>query len=194
MTETWKPIAGYEGSYEVSDHGRVRSLDRIVTGANGIPMRISGRIRRPGTHIRSGHKQIILRANGELFGRFVHRLVLEAFVGPCPEGMECCHNDGNPANNRLENLRWGTRSENVQDMLMHGTHAATKKTHCPQGHPLKRPNLIPSQEKRGHRQCLACDRARGRARKNPSLKPIFKKISDECYAAIIDSHKEPQNG
>lgn len=51
----------------------------------------------------------------------VHRLVLEAFVGPCPPGMECCHNNGNPADNRLENLRWDTRSANCLDAVQHGT-------------------------------------------------------------------------
>jgi hypothetical protein len=52
----------------------------------------------------------------------VHTLVLEAFVGPCLPGMECCHRDGNPANNRLDNLRWDTRAANRRDMLRHGTH------------------------------------------------------------------------
>lgn len=50
----------------------------------------------------------------------VHRLVLLAFVGPCPEGMECCHNDGNSTNNKLSNLRWGTRKENAADRVRHG--------------------------------------------------------------------------
>jgi hypothetical protein len=51
----------------------------------------------------------------------VHRIVLEAFVGPCPEGMECCHNDGNPRNNNVTNLRWDTRSANQMDSVRHGT-------------------------------------------------------------------------
>lgn len=51
----------------------------------------------------------------------IHRLVLEAFVGPCPRGHEACHNNGNPADNRLENLRWGTREDNLRDIVRHGT-------------------------------------------------------------------------
>ncbi len=51
----------------------------------------------------------------------VNRLVLESFVGPCPEGMECCHRDGNRFNNCLDNLRWGTRSSNREDQRIHGT-------------------------------------------------------------------------
>ena len=58
----------------------------------------------------------------------VHRFVLEAFAGPCPEGMECRHLDGNPANNSLDNLRWGTRQENVDDKQRHGTQIRGEKT------------------------------------------------------------------
>lgn len=52
----------------------------------------------------------------------LHRLMLLAFVGPCPEGMECCHEDGDPTNNDLSNLRWGTHSSNGKDMVKHGNH------------------------------------------------------------------------
>lgn len=53
--------------------------------------------------------------------RYIHRLVLEVFVGPCPEGMVACHNDGNPRNNALSNLRWDTREANMRDRDRHGT-------------------------------------------------------------------------
>jgi hypothetical protein len=51
---------------------------------------------------------------------YTHRLVLLAFVGPCPEGLEGCHNDGDPSNNRLDNLRWDTRESNMADQIKHG--------------------------------------------------------------------------
>lgn len=51
----------------------------------------------------------------------IHRLVLETFIGPCPNGMEGCHNDGNPLNNHLDNLRWDTHKKNVEDSIKHGT-------------------------------------------------------------------------
>lgn len=53
----------------------------------------------------------------------IHRLVLETFIGPCPDGMECCHNNGDPVDNRLGNLRWDTHFNNVQDSIKHGTRA-----------------------------------------------------------------------
>lgn len=70
---------------------------------------------------RNGRHNISLRV-GDRYSTFqVHRLILEAFVGPCPAGMEACHNDGNPINNRLDNLRWDTHISNMQDMARHGT-------------------------------------------------------------------------
>lgn len=67
---------------------------------------------------KSGHMRVWL-GRGDM--RSVHRIVLEAFVGPCPPGMVCRHLDGNPANNHLDNLRWGTDQENGQDRVAHGT-------------------------------------------------------------------------
>ncbi len=74
--------------------------------------------RTPNAH---GYIMVSLFQGCGQYRRYVHRLVLEAFVGPCPEGMECCHNDGNPANNCVENLRWDTTSANQLDREMHGT-------------------------------------------------------------------------
>lgn len=68
-----------------------------------------------------GRKQITLYRNGEGYSFKVHRLVLLAFVGPCPDGMGCCHNDGNSANNNLTNLRWDTQIGNEADKVKHGT-------------------------------------------------------------------------
>ena len=57
----------------------------------------------------------------------VHKLILEAFVGPCPPGLECCHNDGNPHNNKLDNLRWDTKKANWNDRRKHGTTTKFRK-------------------------------------------------------------------
>lgn len=195
MTEKWKPVVGFEGAYEVSNHGRVRSLKRTVMRSNGSALHLSQRILRPATAQRTGHLHVHFSVNGRGFTRYVHRLVLEAFVGPCPEGMEACHGDGNPVNNHLGNLRWDTSSENNKDMVKHGNHLHARKTHCIRGHALEGPNLVPHANKRGSRGCLACSRARARIHYDPSLKPRLNEIADECYAAIVDSPKlEKTNG
>ena len=106
--ETWKKISGWE-RYSVSDYGRVRNDE-------------TGRVRKPGQS-RVGRRRVILHRDGYTQSFLVYRLVLTAFVGPCPAGMEACHNDGNPANDRLENLRWDTRESNEADKLKHGTHS-----------------------------------------------------------------------
>jgi hypothetical protein len=122
--ELWKPVPGYP-DYEVSNFGRVRSLDRVCVHEQQdrwsaviltVARKRRGQMLRPGT-VKSGHQIVLLGRKNEFF---VHTLVLEAFVGPAPDRMECCHNDGNPANNRLENLRWDTRSSNVLDDYLHG--------------------------------------------------------------------------
>lgn len=115
--ERWLPVVGYEGFYEVSDQGNVRSVTRVdALGRTwkGQPMQVHP--------TRRGHLRTQLRREGTVKRKHVHRLVLEAFVGPCPNGMECCHGDGNPQNNRLPNLRWDTRQANVKDSVMHGAH------------------------------------------------------------------------
>lgn len=94
--------------------------------------------------------------NGHLKQHRVHRLVLTAFVGPCPDGMECLHGEGGALDNRLTNLRWGTKSENMLE------HAATvRKTHCPHGHPYDEANTYVRPDGRG-RGCLACSARRSR--------------------------------
>jgi hypothetical protein len=111
--ETWKDIPGYEGRYQVSDEGRVRSLDRPVrVVCHGVEaVRIAkGKLLQPGRN-GSGHVTVAL---GKGNSRQVHQLVLEAFVGPCPAGCEVLHLNHQHADNRLENLRYGTRSENLR--------------------------------------------------------------------------------
>jgi hypothetical protein len=155
--EHWRPISGYEGLYEVSDQGRVRSLCRIRARSNGRELPVRERILKPNAQ-RSGHLGVVLYNNGR-FVVSVHVLVLKAFVGPCPHGMECCHSNGDPADNQLENLRWDTRSANNRDLVLHGNHKQANKTHCIRGHEFTSRNTYP----RGNgRECRACMRIRKR--------------------------------
>ena len=89
--------------------------------------------------------------------------LLEAFVGPCPSGQEACHANDDPRDNRLENLRWDTRSANALDSVRNGTHHAARRTHCAQGHEFTAINTYryPS----GKRSCVVCRRASNSRRK-----------------------------
>lgn len=148
--ENWVPIAGYERYYEVSDAGQVRSLDRLDAQDNMI----RGRILRPDVRP-SGHLRVTLCRNSRTRRFWVHRLVLNAFVGPISPGLEACHNDGNPKNNRVANLRWDTKSANARDRRKHGTDARLRITHCPRGHEYTEGNIYFHSE-RGWRRCRTC--------------------------------------
>jgi hypothetical protein len=133
-TERWLPVVGWEGLYEVSDQGRVRSLDRVVE----MPAKHGGTMKRlhRGTLLKnvagrgkgrgwkgSGDYYAVQLSNHEVRKKqMVHRLVLAAFVGPDPTRgkMDGAHADGNTLNNRLENLRWAMRRENMADMAKQG--------------------------------------------------------------------------
>ena len=111
---------GYEGLYEVSDHGNVKSLDRKTPHKKGGHYTCKGKQLKPQKQT-SGHQHVTLCNGGVMQHQRIHRIVLAAFVGPCPEGKEVCHIDGDPTNNSLRNLRYGTRKENVADAIKHGT-------------------------------------------------------------------------
>lgn len=98
--EEWRAVVGFEGLYEVSDHGRVKSLRHVIP-----------RLLRASS---DRYPKVNLHGNGTRSVR-VHILVLTAFVGPAPDGMECLHADDDGHNNCLTNLRWGTHSENGDD-------------------------------------------------------------------------------
>ncbi len=124
--EWWRDVIGYEGRYRVSDWGRVKSVDRAVLHLpkNRAPYthNIIGVVLYIGKHDRTGHCHVYLTRENRLRKFKVHRLVLESFVGPPPKGTECRHfPDRDTANNRLENLQWGTKKENASDKAIHGT-------------------------------------------------------------------------
>jgi NUMOD4 motif-containing protein/HNH endonuclease len=124
MTEEWRPVVGHETDYEVSNLGRVRSLDRILMlemhWKSGIVKTVrhprKGRILKPGM---ASNGYLTVNIVGR--NRCIHILVLAAFLGPCPPALEACHNDGIKTNNRLDNLRWDTRKANAADSHRHGT-------------------------------------------------------------------------
>lgn len=117
--EEWRDVVGFEGCYQVSNSGGLRSVDKFIGGRWGDRF-LAGKILSQYS-AEYGRRTINLAKDGNKKRSKVHRLVLEAFVGPCPDGMECCHNNGDASDNRLENLRWGTKKSNTEDMVRHGT-------------------------------------------------------------------------
>lgn len=162
--EKWAPVVGFEGRYEVSDHGQVRSLPRRIQqlsrGGNMFERTFPGKILKQVVHSDSGYPYVgLYRQTGPAVSRTVHTLVLDAFVGPCPSGQLARHLDGNPANNLLSNLLWGTHSENCYDTIRHGRNPRSNQVTCGRGHALAGSNLIPSTAKKGYRGCLSCVQA-----------------------------------
>lgn len=150
--EMWRVIPTTAGAYEVSNQGRVRSYYRQGS---------------PRLHATPVLLTLTLGSDGRLVVGFagrvrrVHQLVMEAFVGPRPEGQLIRHLDGDCTNNTLANLAYGTNSENQLDRVRHGRHHHSERTHCGKGHPFSGENL--AFNTRGARRCRACAAARNRA-------------------------------
>lgn len=122
--ELWLPVVGYEGLYIVSSFGRVATLPRWVRCKDGSRRQVKGMMRRTFVdHTSHGYRCVGLTRDGIAKKCGVHILVLEAFQGPRPPGMEACHNDGDRTNARLDNLRWDTKKANQADKVLHGTAA-----------------------------------------------------------------------
>ncbi len=188
----WVPIPGHEGSYEVSHLGRVRSIDRVIIDRNGK------RYRRRGQTLRTWPERGYLCVRLGIGRQYaVHRLVLLAFVGPCPEGQEALHQNGDPSDPRLTNLRWGTHSENQLDQVRHGTNHAAQKRVCIRNHPLFPPNLVPSHLRIGERACWACFKAHSKARwcrDNGFAAPDIQDESDHQYTRILTGRTDGRAG
>lgn len=117
-SEIWKPVLGWEDAYEVSNLGRVRSVDRVAMRKDGKPLKVKGRILLAKPNGR-GYPRVTLNRGGESGWALVHRLVADAFLD-APDGEIGClrgqfvinHKDGNKINNAVSNLEWVTTSEN----------------------------------------------------------------------------------
>lgn len=178
--ERWLPVVGYEGMYEVSDQGRVWSVPRV----DRMGRRQGGRMLRPSPNVKSGYPTVQLRDGLTGSPRTVHSLVASAFLGPKPAGAECVrHLNDNPADNRVENLAWGTKKENSADAWRNG--AFTLSPQCARGHDMEGGNLrIRPINGRIGRVCRACQRAGYSLRKHPGLGASFQELADAHYRKI----------
>lgn len=145
----WREVPGTDGNYCVSVEGQLWSRPRECTPGGILPLRRDSQ----------GYARASVTIDGKRVRRRVHVLVLEAFVGPA-DGRVCRHLDGDPTNNRLDNLTWGTYSENAYDRVRHGRHVDTTKTECVRGHPYDEGNTY--YHPKGGRICRECDRRHSR--------------------------------
>ena len=103
--EIWKSVEGYEGLYQVSSYGRVRSLDRMVINSDGVKRLFKGRILKP-NKVRNGYLKIQLSKSGKVNGALIHRLVAQSFIQN-PDNLPIInHKDENKTDNHVENLEW----------------------------------------------------------------------------------------
>ena len=142
-TTEWRDVPGFEGYYAISDSGDVLSV------------RYGRRIKAFSDH--RGYKYATLTVKRIAKTFLVHRLVASAFIGPIPDGMVVCHNNGDCSDNRLENLRIDTQRENILDKVRHGTHHEANKQFCPAGHPFSKENTYHRPGRKG-RNCRECGR------------------------------------
>jgi hypothetical protein len=156
LQEEWRSIPGLEG-YEASSLGRIRSTDRLVPYSDGRIRTHPGVTLKPAVH-RTGH---LLVGVGNRTWR-VHRLVALAFFGD--SNLPVCHKNDIPTDNRVENLYYGTYSENLHDSVRNGRHAGPKKTHCPRGHEYTPQNTYLCGKYRTSRRCRTCAVAQATAR------------------------------
>lgn len=152
--ERWLAVVGYEGFYEVSDLGRVRSLRMRKNG--GLLHQL------PNVH---GYLVVHLCVNWVRDTCPVHQLVAAALLGPRPVGEEVRHLNGDRVNNACSNLAYGTSRENKLDSVQHGTHTNAGKTHCPQGHEYTPENTYRYPSRPNNRICRTCERERRQPRK-----------------------------
>jgi len=133
MKEIWKPVEGFEGLYEVSNLGQVKSLERYIENNGGLQRRHEKILKQNTT---SGHCSVILCKGGKTYHRLVHRLVATAFI-PNPDNKPVVdHIDTNPLNNNLQNLRWVTAQENCLNPITRVNNSLSKQGHPYYGRPL----------------------------------------------------------
>lgn len=146
QTEIWRPIPSWEGYYEASNHGRIRSINRTVRHAYGI-RHVTGKILKE-TSNAQGRPMVNLCRGGKCKNHTIHSLIAATFIGPRPQGAIIRHLNDDPWDNRVENLAYGTPHENTWDCIRNGGHPELNKTHCPRGHALIEWNLTKAHAKK----------------------------------------------
>jgi hypothetical protein len=174
----WKPVLGYEGRYEVSEKG-------VRSAKTGVLMSL---VRRGGSEGRRYLSCGLRDGRGDSRQHSYHVLLAEAFLGPRPEGAFVLHRDDDPDNNTLNNLYYGSPSQNVHDQVRNGQHRQTQKTACPRGHQFAEGNLVAWAARKGQRLCLACRDAKNILRYRPL---DMQEVADACFDELVNGVPNP---
>lgn len=193
-SEEWRPVVGLEEMFEVSSAGRVRSLPRRVYAGPSRTRLSPGRML--SIYMGDRYATVNLKYDAKQHLTYVHRLVAAAFIGPCPDGMEVCHNDGDRLNARVENLRYDTHSANMLDRREHGTAFRRRnQPECFRGHPYTDGSFYIDSFS-GKRVCLVCDserQARRRAAERDRTGATPRAELTECkYGHPLDGRNSRQ--
>jgi hypothetical protein len=149
-------VRDFGGLYEVTDDGHVWTLPKTRNN-RFYPARELSQV-----SFQGGRRKVTLTKNGVQTTHRVHRIVAEAFLGY--DSRNVLHRNGDPSDNRLENLYYGTQSDNLLDAVRHGTHAMAARTECPQGHEYTPENTLRLKRRNG-RVCRTCLKLKSRARR-----------------------------
>ena len=194
--EKWKEIEGYEGHYEVSDQGRVRSLPRVQKNKRGQVRNYGGKLLGEegfGYADKFGYRSVILCVNSKQVRYKIHRLVAYAFIRKLKDEDVVMHLNDVTSDNRAANLEIGSQSENIRDCITKGRFNSgvrnREKTHCPRGHLFKVENLRVADHRNGKRACLSCHRALTKVydhkrRYGVDLSESIQEIADSYYDAL----------
>jgi hypothetical protein len=164
--ERWAPVVGFEGLYSISTHGRTKSESRIVEKSDGTTKLVHEQLLKSSPD-QKGYLRVNLFRNNIGSTCYVHQMVAQAFIGPQPDGQQVRHfNESDKTNNYLENLKYGTGSDNSFDNVRHGGNHNANKTRCPQGHFYNEANTYWQTKPNGNRSrsCRTCAKDRARQR------------------------------
>lgn len=194
--ERWKPIDGYDGYYEVSDQGRVRSLPRVQKNKRGQVRNYSGKLLGEegfGYADKFGYRSVILCVDSKQVRYKIHRLVANAFIQKLNDEDVVMHLNDVTSDNRAANLEVGSQSENIKDCITKGRFNSgarnREKTHCSRGHLFKVENLRVADYRNGKRACLSCHRALTKVsdhkrRYGVDMSESLQEIADSYYDAL----------
>lgn len=192
MIEEWRDVPGYEGYYQVSNLGSVKSLKRVVVRSDSRSTTVRERILCWGRGT-GGYWHVGLSKDGQVWQVMVHTLVAMVFLGERPSGYDICHNDGIKSNNAVSNLRYDTRSANLMDEVFAGRNHHAKKAFCKWGHAFSEGNFRVRNKANGltQRICKVCSKTRVAfrrdARLNPQEKLVIENLRSERESSTISS-------